>query len=697
MRVGSRLVAGLLGAAALIPVGAGAASAEDWNLHGSGFGHGVGMSQYGAKSMAESGKSAEQILQYYYPGTTYDKVVDTAIVSVNVRHSVSSTTLTGSARAAGGGTLTIAAGGKTLTAPAGHSVTISRSGSGVVVRCASGCSTSSISGPSAQVTYNRSATLASVDGKKYAVGTVSVTPTPGSSTLEVVVKARMHDEYLDYLREMPWSWPRAALETQAAAARSYALRKVNAGIRSSCACHVYDTQSDQVFGTYPSSFELSYHPRWKAAVRASGSSTTGYVPRYNGALIEALYSSSHGGWSQANEDVWGGAPVPYLRSVYDPWSLTKDNPRRSWTKTVPEASLAGAFGLRDIERLDLSRRTKGHGVDVAVATSSSGATSSMDGETFKARLGLSGVWVRRPYTRSSYTSRSAEAAMIARRSSIESKNVVIAGQYNSDLIDVMAARPFASSMGAPLLLSGKSVIPKATLAELERRKGRVTTVYLVGSTASMSSAVESSLKAKGLNVRRIGYTDPYSRTARVAEMTDSRKPVNAVVVASKSSLPSGYSFTSVMSVRNEPLLLVRPSSLPGRTEQALDRINPRTAHVVGSSGTVSTSVTGALYKKDMYVRRFSGDRYAVAEKVAGAFTSSLGGGDEMVIAAGGRGREVDAAIAGGYRRPVLPANGSSLPGSSKRALQTTAGIGRLRIVGDDEAVPLPAARSASEA
>ena len=37
---------------------------------GRGYGHGVGMSQWGAKGMAEQGYKAEKIFEYYYPGTT---------------------------------------------------------------------------------------------------------------------------------------------------------------------------------------------------------------------------------------------------------------------------------------------------------------------------------------------------------------------------------------------------------------------------------------------------------------------------------------------------------------------------------------------------------------------------------------------------------------------------------------------------
>ncbi|WHX40249.1 SpoIID/LytB domain-containing protein [Mesobacillus sp. AQ2] len=39
-------------------------------IRGKGYGHGVGMSQYGAKNMASSGKSYVEILKHYYPGAT---------------------------------------------------------------------------------------------------------------------------------------------------------------------------------------------------------------------------------------------------------------------------------------------------------------------------------------------------------------------------------------------------------------------------------------------------------------------------------------------------------------------------------------------------------------------------------------------------------------------------------------------------
>jgi stage II sporulation protein D (peptidoglycan lytic transglycosylase) len=47
---------------------------------GRGYGHGVGMCQWGAKGMAERGHTARQILEFYYPGTTFGFLNGTASV-----------------------------------------------------------------------------------------------------------------------------------------------------------------------------------------------------------------------------------------------------------------------------------------------------------------------------------------------------------------------------------------------------------------------------------------------------------------------------------------------------------------------------------------------------------------------------------------------------------------------------------------
>src|SRR5690606_32275335 len=100
-----RLEQGVLDQAPLDQRAAVAALAETapWALSGSGWGHGVGMSQYGASQMAVDGYTAPQILGHYYTGTTYDLVPDTAVISVNLLNNASSATMTSRQLSTGGG------------------------------------------------------------------------------------------------------------------------------------------------------------------------------------------------------------------------------------------------------------------------------------------------------------------------------------------------------------------------------------------------------------------------------------------------------------------------------------------------------------------------------------------------------------------------------------------------------------------
>ncbi|AXI30807.1 hypothetical protein CIB87_17940 [Priestia megaterium] len=54
-------------------------------LSGLGFGHGVGMSQYGAQAMAKQGSSYQNILNFYYPSTTFSKQYEPTSVAITER------------------------------------------------------------------------------------------------------------------------------------------------------------------------------------------------------------------------------------------------------------------------------------------------------------------------------------------------------------------------------------------------------------------------------------------------------------------------------------------------------------------------------------------------------------------------------------------------------------------------------------
>ena len=61
---------------------------SSFSFTGSGYGHGVGLSQIGAKGQALAGKSATEILDYYFPGASVTPVPDVQPIRVNTAHQV---------------------------------------------------------------------------------------------------------------------------------------------------------------------------------------------------------------------------------------------------------------------------------------------------------------------------------------------------------------------------------------------------------------------------------------------------------------------------------------------------------------------------------------------------------------------------------------------------------------------------------
>ncbi|MFH2085914.1 MAG: SpoIID/LytB domain-containing protein [bacterium] len=110
------------------------------------------------------------------------------------------------------------------------------------------------------------------------------------------------EDYVKRIYEIPTSWPMAALEAQAIAARSYALAVTNKGTDSICA-----NQYCQVFKTDPKGGE------WDSAV----SNTSGKVMVAGGEIITAWYASTAGGYTFTNNDIWGGSQKSWTKRLRD--------------------------------------------------------------------------------------------------------------------------------------------------------------------------------------------------------------------------------------------------------------------------------------------------------------------------------------------------------------------------------------------
>jgi SpoIID/LytB domain protein len=674
---------------------AAAPATPGWVLNGSGWGHGLGMSQFGAWEMAKDGSTAKDILGHYYSGTSYDAVQDNQTLDVNIINSTTTVTAVSSALAAGGGDFTVnVAGISTLMrGKAGQAVTFTRSGDKIKASCTACTGATTLAGTVAILQWDQIAndkTLMKMGGTQYRDGVMRLRPI-GSSSFNVVNRVRLHDEYLDYLREMPWSWSLEAKKAQAAAARGYALTKYNNGLRTSCDCHVYDTTMDQVYGGYPTSGDLPYWQGWKDAVRATTSSTTGYVARSGGKIIQAFYSSSSGGRTENNEEVWGGTPVSYLRGVGDSYSLRTSNPLRTWRQVTNGSSMAQAFRLSDVARLDLRSRTTNGGIRWAKATSASGATSTISGDQFRTIVAsgsayssrVNSTMIKHETQRLSGSDRYATAAAVAKTVAAGATSVVVAS--GEGLPDASVAGPLAATVNAPLLLTKPGGLPAATQSELTRRGSAVKTAYVIGSSAVVGDAVVKQLRDRGMSVVRLGGSTRYSTAAKVAQEIAKHRTVTAAVIAGGDGIVDAVSASGPAAALREPILLTPVSSLAWSTESQLKAMGVKYIHIVGGTPVVGQKVEDKL-RASYTVRRLSGaDRYATSAAVAGYFRGQIAS-TEMVITAGSDASLVDSLVAGTRQRLMVLVNPASLPETAAETMQRTPALELVTAVGSSAVV-----------
>ncbi|HKB93247.1 MAG TPA: SpoIID/LytB domain-containing protein [Gaiellaceae bacterium] len=328
---------------------------------GHGWGHGVGMAQWGAWGYATHGWTYQQILQHYYPGTSIG-AAQTNIVRVLLADRKKTLKISCTVP------FTVTDGnGVTHTLPAGPTT----------------LSSASLPWPS-PLTFNAGAggwlTLARpyrgqilvdvVDGRLRAVNVVAL-----EQYLYGVVPA-----------EMPSTWPAAALQAQAVAARSYALatRKVAAPY------DLYaDTRSQMYLGV---SHET---PATTAAVDA----TRGQVVMFGGKVATTYFYSSSGGETESISDAWGVPSVPYLVAVPDPFDVL--SPYHDWGPLPVSAKTFGKALKITVPILDLQTTLNPSGrvgrVVLVTApslrtTSATSAPGSLGAGTVSGALGLRSTW-----------------------------------------------------------------------------------------------------------------------------------------------------------------------------------------------------------------------------------------------------------------------------------------------------------------
>jgi stage II sporulation protein D len=142
------------------------------------------------------------------------------------------------------------------------------------------------------------------------------------------------EQYLQGIAEVPPSWPMAALEAQAVAARSYALANTGWSGQEGDKLQtpICATTSCQVYGGMPVG-AVGDERRWYRAVRR----TTGDVLLFDGRPADTVYFSTSNGHTYGNDQVFGSAPLPYLRPVVERNDTA--SPTSHWSVTIPYADL----------------------------------------------------------------------------------------------------------------------------------------------------------------------------------------------------------------------------------------------------------------------------------------------------------------------------------------------------------------------
>ena len=365
-------------------------------ITGSGYGHGVGMSQIGAEGLALEGKSASDILTYYFTGTSVTPVQDDALIRVNVAHQITYIALKAAPDAKIGLQLHQGDINGTLTQiPLNATLKFAISGK-VIYPSIVTPQSPTISLPAGalwSLTWD-STLLFNKLTLKYGYLSLRATPITGSTPkIEVTDSMRLHDEYLYGIGEMPSSWPAAAMQAQAIASRTYALTRM-AKIRKECDCNVYSSSVDQSYVGAAKELEPTYGSLWKAAVDATViDSSHGLAVLYNSQPIATYFSASSGGVTANSADVWGTA-YPYLVSVPDPYSLDLVlNPNYShWQRVVNQRDMAAAFALSDVASIRIDSRSATNSALTIVATSSVGVTATLPVGAFKTKVKLPSSW-----------------------------------------------------------------------------------------------------------------------------------------------------------------------------------------------------------------------------------------------------------------------------------------------------------------
>jgi stage II sporulation protein D len=357
------VLAAVMALLALAPAARGSVS---WLIKGHGFGHGVGVSQYGAYGYALHGKDYRFILAHYYQGTTIGQVEQTRIVRVLLEISPGDVGFSAATSACG----------KALDPTRDYEA--HRNGSRVMLRSSGGKPLADC-GRKLRAAGRGRISIAGIGTYR---GALEVVPTDSDVGSLNVVNALALEQYVKGVipNESPPAWPQAELRAQAVESRSFAL---SAGVGGN-GFDLYNDTRSQVYGGLASE---------TASTDEAANATKGQVVMYGGKIAETYFSACSGGHTESVQNVFFGPAVPYLVGVPDPYDYYC--PLHDWTLRFsgPEiSSRLGGYLDGALEKVVVTKR----GVSPRIVWAKlygTGGVTKVRGDQLESALGTYSDWM----------------------------------------------------------------------------------------------------------------------------------------------------------------------------------------------------------------------------------------------------------------------------------------------------------------
>jgi peptidoglycan hydrolase-like amidase len=704
------------------------ATPPDFIFTGAGFGHGIGMSQYGAQGYAKRGYGYKTILQHYYTGTTVPKLADiTTKVKVNLDDAYVNSSYAGrtswtvrantvllTVTSLSGGSPTYLAAGTYWTftnvpvydgAVFSHwrievrqygstGAAFASWGNDVVVAPAA-------SGARLQIRENSGpfdAWGVQYRGDFYL-------DRMGSSKLTLINRVDMqHYLYGVVPREMPSGWHAEALKVQAVAARSYAYPEVIAGTVLKC------TTWSQVYGGYGYTASDGSWRGEQATTNAAIDATDNEVVKYGSSVITTYFSSQSGGHTANVEDVWvpadgdlaaKAAQYPYLRGVPDPYEVEAGAQYVPWPADkqveIDGAALAGKLRASSLSGVPASPAYV-TGIAIEYADSgfaryatfsfSSGGTVKTTGDKVRGILGLlsSKFSVGPPFQRVYGSDRYATAVAAAARAFPGTAPVVVIAS-GEDYADALSGTGLAGKMGGPLLLTQRGVLPGTVTSALKRLAPA--DVYLMGGTKVVTPEVEASVKAAlpAAKVTRVAGPNRYETAYAAARLIGA---ADRAFVVNGTAWPDAVCASSLAYATGSPVLLTDGASLHPRVGAYLTEHKPSTL-LVGGTAVLAAGVEQAAAKASgsAVTRLWGSDRYATSAAVAHYSIDKLGfDPSEPYFASGSTYPDAlsGGSLAGSRKAPLLLTGADHLAPATRTAVRAMPRPDLLWILGGPAAI-----------